>query len=56
MPKPHFRKKKTFGVADARGLSGAEIASLDLKAREAITRKEKTVVTLNTEDESILVL
>jgi hypothetical protein len=36
--------KKTHGVADARGLSGAEIAGLDLKAREALARKEKTTV------------
>jgi hypothetical protein len=42
VPKPQFRKKKTHGVADARGLSGAEIAGLDLKAREALARKGKT--------------
>jgi hypothetical protein len=42
VPKPQFRKEKTHGVADARGLSGAEIAGLDLKAREAPARKEKT--------------
>lgn len=55
VPKPQFRKKKTHGVADARGLSGAEIAGLDLKAREALARKEKTTVTPNTEDEGVLV-
>jgi hypothetical protein len=47
--------KKTHGVADARDLSGAEIAGLDLKAREALARKEKTTVTPNTEDEGVLV-
>jgi len=46
VPKPQFRKRKTHGVADARGLRGGEIAGLDLKAREALARKEKTAVTL----------
>ena len=55
MPKPRFRKKKTHGVADARGLSGAEIAGLDLKAREALARKERTAGTPDTEDEGVLV-
>ena len=36
-------------------MSGAEIAGLDLKAREALARKQKTAVTPDTEDESILV-
>jgi len=44
--KPQFRKKKAHGVADARGLRGAEIVGLDIKAREALARKEKTAVTL----------
>jgi hypothetical protein len=55
VPKPQFRKKKTHGVADARGLSGAEIAGLDLKAREALARKKRTAVIPNTEDDGILV-
>ena len=36
-------------------MSGAEIAGLDLKAREALARKEKTAVTPDTEDEGVLV-
>jgi hypothetical protein len=55
VPKPQFRKKKTHGVANARGLSGTEIAGLDLKAREALAQKEKTAVTPDTEDEGVLV-
>ena len=55
LPKPQLRKKKTHGVANARGLSGAEIAGLDLKAREALARKEKTAVTPDNEDEGVLV-
>jgi hypothetical protein len=56
VPKRQFRKKKTHGVADARGLSGAEIAGLDLKAREALARKGKTAVIPDTEGEGVLVL
>ena len=56
VPKRQFRKKKTHGIADARGLSGAEIAGLDLKAREALARKGKTAGTPDTEDEDVLVL
>lgn len=55
VPKPQFRKKKTHGVADARGLSGAEIAGRDLKAREALARKDRTAVTPDTGDEGVLV-
>jgi hypothetical protein len=36
-------------------LSRAEIAGLDLKAREILARKEKTVVIPDTEDEGVLV-
>ena len=35
-------------------MSGAEIAGLNLKAREALIRKERITVTSDTEDESIL--
>jgi hypothetical protein len=55
MLKPQFRKKKIYGVTDTRGLSGAEIISLNLKAREVLARKKRTTVTPNTEDEGILV-
>jgi hypothetical protein len=44
VPTRQFRKKKTHGLADARGLTGTETAALDLKAREALARK-KAVVT-----------
>src|SRR2546421_2919473 len=44
VPRRQFRKKKTHGLADARGLTGTEIAALDLKAREALARN-KAVVT-----------
>ena len=56
MPKPQFRKKKTHGLADARGLSEAEIAGLDLKAREALAQKARTTLTPDTEDEGILMM
>jgi hypothetical protein len=54
MLKLQFRKKKTYGVANARGLSRAEIIGLDLKAREVLARKEKTIVIPDTEDEGVL--
>jgi hypothetical protein len=56
VPKPQFRKKKTHDVTDARCLSGAEITGLDLKAREALARKERITLIPDTEDEGILVL
>ena len=46
VPMRQFRKKKTHGLADARGLTGTEIAALNLKAREALARN-KAVVTPN---------
>jgi hypothetical protein len=42
-PQYQFRKKKTHGLADARGLSGAEIAALELKKREELARKRNAV-------------
>jgi hypothetical protein len=59
VPKRQFRKKKTHGQADARGLTGTEIAAMDLKAREALARN-KAVVTpdspfeLGDDDEAIV--
>jgi hypothetical protein len=44
VPMRQFRKKKTHGLADARGLTGTETAALDLKAREALARN-KAVIT-----------
>jgi hypothetical protein len=46
-PKRRFRKKKTHGFTNARGLSGAEIAALDLRTRETRNtrvRRERTAV------------
>lgn len=54
IPKRQFQKKKMHGKADGRGLSGAEIAKKDLKAREASLRK--TTVTPEADDNDILVL
>jgi hypothetical protein len=42
-PQYQFRKKKTHGLADARGLSGAEVAVLELKKREELARKRNAV-------------
>ena len=52
MPKPQFRKK-THGLANARGLGEAEIAGLGLRAREPVARKERTVVTPDAEDKDL---
>jgi hypothetical protein len=38
VPQPQFRKKKTHGLANTRGLSGAEITAKALKEREALAR------------------
>jgi hypothetical protein len=43
VPKPQFRKKKTHGLANARGLTGAEVAALELKAREELARARAAV-------------
>jgi hypothetical protein len=43
LPQPRFRKKKAHGLANARGLSGAEIAALQLKEREELARKRAAV-------------
>jgi hypothetical protein len=45
IPKRRFRKKKTHGLTNARGLSGAEIAALDLRTRKTRVRRERTAVT-----------
>jgi hypothetical protein len=54
VPKPQFRKKKTHGLANARGLTGAEVAALELKAREELARA-RAVVTPEAEVIGILV-
>jgi hypothetical protein len=41
--KPQFRKKKTHGLANARGLTGAEVAALELKTREELARTRAAV-------------
>ena len=38
-PKRQYQKRKTHGKADARGLTGAEIAQKELKTRETQARK-----------------
>jgi hypothetical protein len=43
VPKPQFRKKKTHGLANARGLTGAEVAALELKTREELARTRAAV-------------
>jgi hypothetical protein len=55
--KPKFRKKKDRGKADARGLSGFEVAALELKGREALARKEAIAIsdTGESDDEGIVV-
>jgi hypothetical protein len=55
IPKPKFPKKK--GKTDAPGLSGFEIAALELKAREELARRGAAVVsdTGESDDEGILV-
>jgi hypothetical protein len=50
-PKRQYQKRKTRGKADARGLTGAEIAQKELKAREARASRGRTTVT--PEDDSI---
>jgi hypothetical protein len=44
IPMPQFRKKKTHGLVDARGLTSAEILALELKKREGLARA-RTIVT-----------
>jgi hypothetical protein len=56
-----FRKKKTHGLTDARGLTRIETAALDLKAREVLVRN-KAVITpespfeLRDDDDEIILL
>lgn len=42
IPKRQYKKKKTHGLADARGLTGAEIAGKALREREAEARQQAT--------------
>jgi hypothetical protein len=42
VPKRQYKKKKIHGLADARGLTGAEIADKALKEREAKARRQAT--------------
>jgi hypothetical protein len=50
-PKRQYQKKKAHGKADARGLTGGEIAQKELKAREAAATRERAIVTPDKEDE-----
>jgi hypothetical protein len=55
VPKPQFRKKKKiYGLASVRGLTGAEVTALELKAREELARA-RTAVTPEAEVIGILV-
>ncbi len=42
VPKRQYKKKKSHGLADARGLTGAEVANKALKEREAEARRQAT--------------
>jgi hypothetical protein len=48
IPKRQYKKKKTHGLADARGLTGAEIANKALKEREAEARRQATAQAIPT--------
>jgi hypothetical protein len=50
-PMRQYRKKKTHGLTDARGLTGAEIAALELKNREALARKRDIATPEDSEEE-----
>jgi hypothetical protein len=50
-PMRQYRKKKTHGLADARGHTGAEIAALELKNCEALARKKDIATPENSEEE-----
>jgi hypothetical protein len=46
-----FRKKKIHGLTDARGLTGAELAAVELKKREALARAKRVATPDANEDE-----
>jgi hypothetical protein len=58
VPKRQYKKKKIHGLADARGLTGAEIADKALKEREAKARRQATAQAIAThiggDDEGIV--
>jgi hypothetical protein len=55
-PKRQYQKRKVQGNADARGLTGAEIAQKDLKVREreATANQERTVGTPDEEERAFI--
>jgi hypothetical protein len=53
VPKRQYKKKKTHGLTDARGLTGAEIADKALKEREAEARRQATAH-ISGDDEGIV--
>jgi hypothetical protein len=57
-PKQQYQKWKIHEKVDARGQNGAEIASRELKTREAtaVASRERTVVTPDDAGEDIVVL
>jgi hypothetical protein len=58
VPKRQYKKKKIHGLADARGLTGAELADKALKEREAEARRQATAQAREThiggDDEGIM--
>jgi hypothetical protein len=54
VPKRQFQKKKIHGKANARGLSGAEIAAKELKARKARQAREDSNDNKDDEDGMIV--
>jgi len=52
VPMQQFRKKKAHGLADARGLTGPEIAALELKEREALAQDRRVVTPDASEDDN----
>jgi hypothetical protein len=56
-----FRKKKTYGLADARGLTRTKITALDLKKREVLARNRAVIIPespfeLRDDDDEIILL
>ena len=56
VPKPHLRKKKAHGLADARELSAHEIGAPELKAREALDHGRTAVTWERAGDDNAILL
>jgi hypothetical protein len=55
-PMRQYRKRKNHGLADARGLTGTEIAALELKNRGALVRKRDIATPEDSEEDDGLLL